>query len=1025
MRLRTLGGFELTEPGPDGQPVRVMGAQKPLALIAYLALTRYHRASRDLIQYLLWSDVGPERGRKTLRQTIWSIRHRLGESSLRSEGDDLVLDLPLEVDCQAFEAAVEAGNLEAAWEAYAGHFIPGFATPGGAGFEQWADLQRDHYRALWLTVGEELTRRRLAENHPRDAVLIATRLRDELPDRPDLWRILLQTLLSSGQRMQALVEAELLESRLRADGEKPDRETAALLGRIRSLPAEESVEPERPRADLVGREQVFASLLGAWQAAAAGAGRAVVLRGSAGIGKTRMLRDCHDRLVATGTRSLLLRARPADRDLPYGLVASLADALAHLPGAMGISPGAAAALVELSPSLSSLFSRTEPLSRHQDELLRLRTLALAELLHAVAEESPLAVFVDDLHWADEHSRQVIGSLAARITDQPVLFLLTLRPLRGGWPLPPGADLIELQPLTLPQIEDLVASMAAAEAPLLNELGRQVYAVSAGVPLLALSAIELALERRLIRIDEDRWVCPNPDRLRMELSHGSVLEQLLQELPTGGLEVLLALAVVGRPVGDGVLAAISDHPGGEALLLSLEQRGLVIRLGESFDIAHDKLAEAALAIADTELRARVSRRVARALLEAVEPSIRTLRLAGRLLVMSDDPEGAACFRSWLRLSGRREYWRDLVTAAADFLGQDATVEQARQLARTIPASMRLVRGYPQVAAALGLVLLVAASTAAVRAVDRWTEPPARTMVISDLISSDGFLWDTSVASHRDGEATRNAAPITVIFQGSDGHVTRNTPAQAEVRLVTSRPLALEGTLVRRVERGRARFDDLVIRGLGPFQIEVRAGSLRPVRTRVLRSSGGFGHLEDHQLVITGGELNGQPIDSARRTVRVAPGAELAGTLRLRVLTTSSNAAVLMGAVALWGDRRRNFIVLTALPSHGAVEMVMPLEDKIRGTRFTAPSAPGRYRLVLVTGTETEMRYIASRTNWTVGEPIWFDGDDIADLPGDALDSLDRYGHVSWTQRQFMRELGPDPHSVAKTLVGTTLEVVVER
>jgi len=1021
MQLRTLGGFELTEPGPDGQPVRVMGAQKPLALIAYLALARYHRASRDLIQYLLWSDVGPERGRKTLRQTIWSIRHRMGESSLRSEGDDLVLDLPLEVDCQAFEAAVQAGDLEGAWGAYRGHFIPSFATPGGAGFEQWADLQRDHYRALWLTVGEELIRQRLGGHHPRDAVSVATRLRDELPDRLDLWRILLQTLLSSGQRMQALVEAELLESRLTADGEKPDRETAALLDRVRSLPAGDTSEPERPRADLVGREQVFAGLLGAWQASAAGAGRAVVLRGAAGIGKTRMLRDCHDRLVATGTRALLLRARPADRDLPFGLVASLADALAHLPGAMGISPGAAAALVDLSPSLSNLFSRTEPLSRHPDELLRLRTLALAELLQTVAEESPLAVFVDDLHWADEHSRQVIGSLAGRIAELPVLILLTLRPLRGGWPLPPGADLIELQPLTLPQIEDLVASMASAEAPLLNELGRQIYAVSAGVPLLALSAVELALERRLIRIEEDRWVCPNPDRLRQELSHGSVLEQLLQELPVGGLGIMLALAVAGRPLGDGVLAGVSDHPGGEALLLSLEQRGLIIRLGDSFDIAHDKLAEAALAIARSDLRTQVSRRVARALLEPAEPSIRTLRLAGRLMVTSGDPEGAACFRSWLKLSGRREYWRDAVAAAADFLGEDATVEQARQLAGTIPARLRLVRGHPQVAAALGLVVLVAASTAAVRVVDRWMDPPATAMILIEPPSSAGFIWDTSFVPHPD---TTVPVPLTAVFYGPDGELTRNTPESARVGIITEAGIRLEGALEQPVKGGRAVFEDLQVHGAGKFQLEVEAAHLPPIRTGVLRASVGFGHYEPNQVTITGGTLNGQLIDSLERRVRVRAGVPLSGTLQFRVVTTSYAAATLMGAVALWGDRRTNWMVLTALRSHGQTELALPLEDAIRGTTFQAPTRPGHYRILFVIAAETEMRYIASRTNWTVGEPQWFDGNDLADLTPAALDSLDRIGIASWPMLQFRKEADPQIYSAGASLIGTLLEIEVE-
>ena len=1025
MDLRTLGGFELTDTSPDGQTARIMGAQKPLALVAYLALTRGHRASRDQIQELLWSDARSERGRKTMRQTIWSIRHRLGESALRSEDDDLILDLPLTVDCQVFEAAAHAGDLTAAWATYRGHFIPAFATPGGAGFEQWADLQRDHFRALWLTVGEALVRHELARQNNREAVAIATRLRDEMPERLDLWRTLLQALLASGQRMQALVEAEVLEGRLRSEQLRPDPETRALLEHVRALPADPaSALTERPRADLVGREQVFATLLGAWQAAVGGGGRAVVVRGAAGIGKTRLLQDFHDRLAGMGARTVVVRARPADRDLPFGLVAALAESLGRLPGAVGVSPAAAAALVDLAPSLSSLFSGTERAPRDPDELLRLRTLALAELLQAAAEESPTAVLVDDLHWADEASRQVLRSLSGRVTGLPVLLVLTLRPVRGGWPLPSGADLIDLQPLTLPQLEDLVASMAACDPVLQEDLGRLVYAVSAGVPLLAVSALELALERRLLRIEQEQWICPNPDLLRKELAQGSVLEQLLRELPAGGLEILVALALAGRPLGDEVLAQVSDHPGGSALASALEQRGLVIRLGDAWEVAHDKLAEAAITIADEALRRAVSRRLGKALLDEPAPSSRTLRLAGRLLVLAEDPDGPACFRRWLVASRRRRHWRDLVGGAAEFLGADATVDQARQLARTIPVALRLARGYPEVTAALGLVLLIGAGAAAVRAVDRWMEPPALTMVITEPVTSRGFLWDTRQLTYDERAVVRNPAPVAVDFRDGAGQPTRNTPRQVEVRLADSRGVTLEGTLRQPISRGHAEFPDLVVRGAGSFRLEFRAGTMTPARSRMLHANGGFGHVSTAGIVITGGEINGQAVDSVKRSVRVAPGAELTGTLRYRILTESRDAAILMGAVALWGDRRTNWIVLTALPSHGVTETEIGLEDAIHGTRLRAPETPGHYRLVFVTDLETEMRFIASRTSWMLGEPRWFDGDDIADMSPAALAVLDSAGRVVLPKRGFARGKGPEGVRAALPISGTTLEIVVE-
>ncbi len=1026
MDLRLLGSFELTNPGPDGHAVRLMGPQKPLALLAYLALARGHRASRDLLQDLLWSDAGTERGRQTLRQTVFLLRQRLGESAIRSVGDDLVLDLPLTVDCQLFETAAHAGDLTVAWTTYRGHFMPAFATPGGAGFEQWADLQREHYRALWFTVGEALVRQELSQQRSREAVTIATRLRDEMPERLDLWRTLLQALLASGQRMHALVEAEVLQGRLRAEHLPIDPETGALLERVRALaPESSSTGSERPRADLVGREQVFATLLAAWQSALRGAGHAVVVRGAAGIGKTRLLQDFHERLTTMGARTVLVRARPADRDLPFGLVATLAESLGRLPGALGVSPAAAAALVDLAPSLSSLFSRTQPAPREPDELLRLRTLALSEILQAVGEENPTAVLVEDLHWADEASRQVLRSLSGRVTDLPLLLLVTLRPVRGGWPLPSGSDLIELQPLTLPQLEDLVASIAACEPALLEDLGRLTFAVSAGVPLLVLSALELALERRLLRIEAERWLCPNPDLLRQELAQGSVLEQLLRELPAGALEILVALALAGGPLQEEVLAAVSEHPAGMALVSALEGRGLVIRAGDSWDIAHDKLAEAAMTICDPARQSEVSRRLGRALLADAGTSTHALRLAGRLLVLAEDPAGSATFRQWLTVGRRRRHWRDPVGAAAEFLGEEATVEQARQLAGTVPARLRLLRGYPEMAGALGVVFLAGAGTAVGFAVQRLLEPPAVALVLTEPVTSRGFLWDTSKARYESPAGVRNPVPISVTFRDGAGQPTRNTPGLVAARLVGDSGVTLQGTVVQPIRRGQAAFPDLVVRGAGPFRLEFRAGAITAASTRTFYSNGGFGYRGSERVVITGGQVNGQAVDSVRRVVHVAPGAELTGTLHFQILTQWRDAAVLMGAVALWGDRRSNWIVLSALPSHGLTEVDIPLEDALSGARLHAPATPGRYRIVFLMDGETEMRFIASRTNWILGTPRWFDGDDIADMTPVQIAAFDSAGTLLLPRRGFERGKGTEGVRSVGPVNGTTLEIVVPR
>jgi DNA-binding SARP family transcriptional activator len=205
LHLKTLGGFELIDM-TDGAPVRIMGPQKPLAMLAYIALSSGRRVTRDHLVDLLWQNLEVERGRRTLRQTLFSLRQKLGDV-LGSDGEYVVLTAPLTVDCQQFEEALEREALDDAWARYTGPFVADFATPGSAAFEQWCDRQRDRLQAAWFSVGEELVRRTLVDR-PREAATMAGVLRDAAPDRPDLWSARLRALLLAGERVEARAEAQ-------------------------------------------------------------------------------------------------------------------------------------------------------------------------------------------------------------------------------------------------------------------------------------------------------------------------------------------------------------------------------------------------------------------------------------------------------------------------------------------------------------------------------------------------------------------------------------------------------------------------------------------------------------------------------------------------------------------------------------------------------------------------------------------------------------------------------------------------
>jgi DNA-binding SARP family transcriptional activator len=992
-----------------------MGPSKPVALLAYLALAPRRRATRDQLLALLWSDADPERARSTLRQTLWALRQRLGDGALVTDGDDVVLAQPLATDCDRFLAAVAQGALTDAWARYGGLFIPDFALLGGAGFEHWADQKRARLAAAWQAVGESLARSAIDGSRPHEAIPVLRALVAATPDRGEAWRLLLEAHLADGDRLQALADADQLEQQWAAAGRRPDAALRALLERLRR-PVASPLAPEgHRRPELVGREATLAALLGGWRRTGDGTGVAMVVRAAAGLGKTRMLAELQQRLEDLGGTVVALRARSSDRDVPYALAAALAAAVAECPGAAGVSSATASALVELAPALSNVFPRAASTTVPDVDALRVRTLALLELLQAVTEEGPLTVLVDDLHWADDPSRQLLASLCERVAGVPLLLVLAMRPMRGDWPIPAAAAVVELLPLSPDQVELLLASLARADGAFLGELSRTLHAVSGGVPLLVVAALDLALERAWLRIDGEVWHPGALEPVRTALSRGSVLDLLLRELPPEALAMLTALALVRRPLPAAALRAVAGGGDG-GVLDSLEQRGLILPVGQGWEVAHDRLADAALAVVPVAGRRTIAAQLARALLAEPSPSARTWQLAGRLLAPVEAAEAARCFRMWMQLTQGPHSWRKPLGAASVFLGDQARVAEVQRLAESIPLVLRLRLGYPLAMAAWAPVLLMAVVSLLSVAGQRWLQPRAVRMELTEPTTSRSFLWDQREPLDSSRDEARNPVPLRVSFRSEDGRLTVNSPREATVRLVEPQgAVILAGTLRAETHGGDASFSDLLVTGSGSFRLEVSADGLPPVRTRRLFAGAEGALINAARVTIVDGVVNGQPVDSVRREARVRPGAPITGTVRFRTLTDSRTAAILFGGVALWGNRTTQAFVRRALPPHGETVVREPLEDAVTGRRWVAPRAPGRYAILFVADAETEMRFVASRTNWLLGTPRWNDGNDLADLSPGALAELERVGVIYAPQTHVANAALPlNPGALGRTV-----------
>lgn len=690
---------------------------KPLALITYLACAPDRSVAREHLLDLLWGDVEPEAAKHALRQTLWYIRKRLGERPLITGGDVLTLVGDIEGDRDRFLAAAECGDTEEAVRLFTGDFFPGFAAPGGAEFERWADVERQRLRSLFWRSAETAARRWMSTLRLREAVALARRVRDTDPLREAGWRLLFEALVAAQDTVGGTLEADAFDRLAAAEGIEPEPATRAMLRTVRQTPAggSESPDADRPSfvAELVGREAEFAQLLASWEAARGGKATHVHVLAAAGLGKTRLLSDVHARLRSTRTRTVFVRVSLGARDIPFGLAGDLAAALARLSGARGVSTGSARALVALNPALSASYPAAVPdVASDSADALRRRMLALRELIATVAEEQPIAIFIDDTQWADTRSRQLIAGIAGALERVRVLLVTASRPTVDDVTGAEHTQTIRLAPLTTAGVGALVASIAALPPePWAEYLAGELCDATGGSPLLVLETLQLAIEGAMLGLADGAWRSADPRRLFVTLQAGGALRQRVERLARVERWVLTLLAVAAVPLTRDALTVAAGRTDEElvAALGSLERRGLAAHHGEFWSPSHDEIASMAVELATDDARRAAARALGRMILDVHGGNTRALRHAGGLLVQAGDrPNLAVAFGRFAHMARAAGDRRPNGALADDFVGERATSTLTRGLVATLPFAHRigLYSGRRQalVAAAFALIPL---------------------------------------------------------------------------------------------------------------------------------------------------------------------------------------------------------------------------------------------------------------------------------------------------------------------------------
>ncbi|QBI20566.1 helix-turn-helix transcriptional regulator [Egibacter rhizosphaerae] len=308
---------------------------------------------------------------------------------------------------------------------------------------------------------------------------------------------------------------------------------------------------------LVGRDEEFARLDAAFDRATRHAPTTVLLGGEAGVGKTRLVETFAERAQGRGARVLSGRCLElSEGGMPYAAVVEMLRQLegeAGIPRLHQLAGDEAGELARVSPALRPTEEpRTPELPLDPSSQVRLFE-SLLRLVQRLAAERPLVLVMEDLHWADTSTRDLLGFLAHSLRDVGAMLVVTYRTdeLHRDHPLRPvlariqrtdGAERVDLGTLDRVALGRLLEAVTGkAPGP---ELLQRVHERSGGNPFLA-------EELGAAGIDADAEL---PDSLR------ELLLVSVEALPDAAAPVVRAVAATKGRVHHELLGRVTGLEG---------------------------------------------------------------------------------------------------------------------------------------------------------------------------------------------------------------------------------------------------------------------------------------------------------------------------------------------------------------------------------------------------------------------------------------------------------------------------------
>ena len=644
LHVSLLGEQSITGGGGDGAGIRTRSSRS-VALVAFLVVHAGSPQPRQRIAGLFWPESTDAQALTNLRRELHQLRQVLGDepSLVVTQADLCWRDTDTcRVNLRAFsterEAALAAAAIgddegvlahaASAMAEYRGDLLPG-------GYEDWLLDARSEIERQCVGLCDLLGETRVRSGDLAGAVDVARRRIQLQPLEEVGYRTLMQLQADLGDRAGAISTyhhcASVLEREL---GVAPDAATRKAFQRLvaHARPAEGSpaaVEPtvHRPgpaAAQLIGRSAELGLLQDVWRAAVAGRRSLAMVRGGAGVGKTRLVTEVAEMAQLQGAVVASTQCFGTSGRLA---LAPVADWLRN--------PAVQSAAATLDPAWRAEVGRLIPAEGHGGRTTGPRAMADAWQQHRffeglaralIAVGRPLLLVLDNVQWCDQETLAFITFCLGLADGAQLLVAGTLRddsldddPELMDWTVRMRATglLTELSLGPLEAADTAQLARAISGQPLTGADADLLHATTGGFPLYVIEAA--------------RGTTADPGGTPLPVGDlAAVLRKRFEQVSPAARDVAGLAAAVGTNFSLDLLTEASDLEADTVVeaVDELWRRRIMHEFGDGYDFSHDMLRETAYSQVSPPKRWLLHRRVAQGLelLHAADTDVVAAQLA---------------------------------------------------------------------------------------------------------------------------------------------------------------------------------------------------------------------------------------------------------------------------------------------------------------------------------------------------------------------------------------------------------------